>query len=217
MAFWSLLVEHWQLKLLSVVFAVALWVFVASEDKSGAVYTVPVELTERPAGVEVTSVGAETVVVHVEGLRSVLTRLREEDLRAEVSLRGAQPGKFVARILPKNVTVPRGVKVVRVTPSQVRATLEAVTRARVEVAPRLSGRPAPGYQVARVQVEPRQIEVRVAPAEVPRIREVATMPLDIEGAQGTVSQEVGLVVPAGVALGDAAGRVVVTVQIVRQP
>jgi len=122
------LLEHWQLKLLSVVFAVALWVFVTSEGKSEAVYTVPLDLTDRPPGVEVTSVAVERVVVRVEGLRSVMARLREEDLRAEISLRDAQPGRFVASIPPTSVTVPRGVKVVRVTPSQVRATLAAVTR-----------------------------------------------------------------------------------------
>lgn len=116
--------EHWQLKLLSVAFALALWVFVASEDKGEAVFTAPLELVDAPPGVEVTSIGVETVVVRVQGLRSVLARVREEDLRAEVSLREAPPGRFVARILPKNVTVPRGIRVVRVTPSQVRATLE---------------------------------------------------------------------------------------------
>ena len=119
------LAGHWQLKLLSVAFAVALWAFVTSEDKSDAVYTVPLDLTDRAPGLEVTSLGVETVVVRVEGLRSVLARIREEDFRAEVSLRNAQPGKFVARILPKDIRAPRGVRVVWVSPSQVRATLEA--------------------------------------------------------------------------------------------
>ena len=63
------------------------------------------------------------VVVRVEGYRSVVDRVRDEHLRAEVSLRDAQPGRFVARILPGNIVVPRGIRVVEVTPSQVRAML----------------------------------------------------------------------------------------------
>lgn len=122
------LAENWQLKLLSVAFAVTLWAFVSSEDKGEAVYTVPLDLTDRPAGAEVTSVGVETLVVRVQGLRSALARLREEDLRAEVSLRDVPPGRFVVKVGPRNVRTPRGVRVVRVTPSQVQGMLEPVTR-----------------------------------------------------------------------------------------
>ena len=118
------LLEHWQLKLLSLVFAVALWAFVASEDKGEAVYTVPIDVTGVPAGLEVTALGVETVDVRVQGLRHVLARLQERDLRAEVSLRSARPGDVVVRIRPDDVVVPRGVQVVRVTPSRVRATVE---------------------------------------------------------------------------------------------
>src|SRR5262249_42420795 len=42
--------EHWQLKLLSLVFAVALWVFLVVEDKGEAVYTVPLDVKNVPVG-----------------------------------------------------------------------------------------------------------------------------------------------------------------------
>ena len=123
MTLWSRLAAQWELKLLSVAFAVLLWIFVTSGDKLEAVFAVPLDLTERPLGLEVTSLGVEVVVVRVEGPRSVVSGLREEHLRAAVSLRDAQAGRFEARILPGNVVAPRGVRVVEVTPSQIRATL----------------------------------------------------------------------------------------------
>lgn len=126
------LVQHWQLKLLSLVFAVGLWAFVIVEDKGQAVYTVPLDMANLPPGLEVTALGVEAVVVRVQGLRHVLDRLDERELRAQVSLRGARPGDLVVRIRPEDVTVPRGVEVVRVTPSQVRATVEPATGASAE-------------------------------------------------------------------------------------
>jgi hypothetical protein len=116
---------HWQLKLLSVIFAVLLWVFVVSEDRNEVVLAVPLDLVDRPAGLDVAMVGVEAVVVRLEGLRGVVSRLRDDDLRAEVSLRDARPGRFVARLAPANIRVPSGVRVVQVTPSQVSATLVA--------------------------------------------------------------------------------------------
>jgi YbbR domain-containing protein len=121
----ALFLENWSLKLMSLAFAVGLWLFVATEDRTDHVFTVPLDLVDRPPGVEVTSLGVETVSVRVEGRRSLLRTLHEEDLRAEVSLKGARPGRFVARIQTENVSAPPGVRVVRVTPSEVRAVLEA--------------------------------------------------------------------------------------------
>jgi YbbR domain-containing protein len=120
----ALLAEHWPLKLVSVVFAMGLWLFVAAEDRGDAVYTVPLDLVDRPDGVEVTSLGVETVIVRVEGRRSRLRTLREDDFRATVSLKNLPPGRFVLRIQPQHVSAPLGVRVVRVTPSEVRGVLE---------------------------------------------------------------------------------------------
>ena len=122
----SRLVEHWQLKLLSLVFAIALWIFLVVEDKGEAVYTVPLDVKNVPPGTEVTALGAEAVAVRVHGLRHVLNRLDERELHATANLAGARPGDVLVRIRAEDITVPRGVEVVRVTPSQVRATLEPV-------------------------------------------------------------------------------------------
>ncbi len=121
----SLVLENWRLRLAALVFAVGLWAFVVTEERTDAVFTVPLDFVERPPGVEVASVAAESVVVRVEGRRSRLRRLHEEDFKVEVSLKGAQPGRFVARIDSDNVSAPTGVQVLRVTPSEVRAVLEA--------------------------------------------------------------------------------------------
>lgn len=117
------LLEHWRLKLLAIVLAVALWMFVAAEDRGEAVYTVPLRLSGIPPGLAVAAVDHDALEVRVQGRRSLLARLRDRDLRAEVQLREARPGGFVVRVLPENVAAPRGVRVLRVSPSRVRGTL----------------------------------------------------------------------------------------------
>ena len=121
----TLLLENWPLKLASLVFAIGLWLFVATEERADAVFTVPLELVDRPANVEVASLAVETVLVRVEGRRSRLRQLHEDDFRAEVSLKDARPGRFVARVQSENVSAPPGVRIVRVTPTEIRAVLGA--------------------------------------------------------------------------------------------
>jgi YbbR domain-containing protein len=119
------LLDHWQLKLLSLVFALVLWVFVAAEDQGEIAVWVPLSLTSVPPGVKATLPGAESVEVRIEGYRHVLDRLELRGLRAEVSLRDAGPGEFVVTVRPENVVpLPRGLKVVRIRPSEVSVTLQ---------------------------------------------------------------------------------------------
>jgi len=120
----ALILENWPLKLTSLVFAAGLWAFVVIEERTDAAFTVPLDFIDRPPGLEVASVGVETVVVRVEGRPNRLRRLHEEDFKAEVSLKGAKPGRFIARIDAENVSAPKGVEIVRVTPNEVRAVLE---------------------------------------------------------------------------------------------
>jgi YbbR domain-containing protein len=117
------LARNWPLKLVSLVFAVALWIFVAVEDKSEGVYTVPLDFTNIPSGLEISALGTPAVDVRVQGLTHVLNRIDEHELRAQLSLLGARVGDIIVRIRPEDVTVTRGIQVVRVTPSQVRVTL----------------------------------------------------------------------------------------------
>ncbi len=122
------LTANWQLKLLAAGFAVGLWIIVASQDRGEVVYNVPLDLAGVPPGLEVASVGTETVDVRLQGLRHILSRIQDQDLRVELDLHGAQAGDVVARLRPENVKAPRGVQVVRVTPTRVRLTLEPADR-----------------------------------------------------------------------------------------
>jgi YbbR domain-containing protein len=118
------LFDHWQLKLLSLVFAVVLWVFVAAEDQGEIAVWVPLSLTSVPPGVKATLPGVESVEVRIEGYRHLVDRLELRGLRAEVSLRDAGPGEFVVTVRPENVVpLPRGLRVVRIRPSEVAVTL----------------------------------------------------------------------------------------------
>src|SRR3972149_12180694 len=97
MAGWSALplwvTAHWQLKLLSLGFAIFLWIFVASEEKAETVVSVPIEFGRVPPGLEIVSSDNDSVDVRVHGLRSVLNRLDGRGLRATVDLREARPGE----------------------------------------------------------------------------------------------------------------------------
>jgi len=119
----SALTRHWELKLLALVFSMALWLFVMTSDKTNAVLPLSLELHSVPAGLVVTGEDPETVEVQVHGLRTTLARVSPDSMRVRVSLAGARPGELMLRLGPEQVTVPAGVTVLRVNPDIVRIGL----------------------------------------------------------------------------------------------
>lgn len=133
---------HWQLKLLSVGFAVLLWIFVASEEKAETVFSVPIEFSQIPPGLEIVGGDSDSVDVRIQGLRRVLSRLRSRELRVTVDLREARAGEATVRLTPAEVHTPPGVQVLRVTPSRLRLHLEAVAAGGTSGAPQRPEAPA---------------------------------------------------------------------------
>jgi len=132
----SALTRHWELKLLALGFAVALWLFVTTSEKSDRVLSAPVEFDGMPPGLVLTTDRPDSVEVQVHALRSSLSRLGPDQIRAHVNLSGASPGEVALHVLPEQVAVPAGITVVRVNPSRIRVVLEAAGAARSEAVPR---------------------------------------------------------------------------------
>ncbi len=119
---------NWELKLLSLVAAVILWFLVVSGEKAEVTLSAPLEFASIPPGLELAGEGPRSVDVQVQGLRSALGRLSGEDLRVDVSLAGVGAGESAFRLLPEHVRAPKGVRVLRVSPSRVRLVLEPSIR-----------------------------------------------------------------------------------------
>jgi len=131
------LAEHWQLKLLSIVLAALLWVFVASEEKVETVISLPIEFGQIPPGLEVIG-DSDSVDVRIRGLRSVLSRLGNRDIRVAINLREARAGERTIRLAPELVRAPRGVHILGVTPSRLKLHLQPSS---TPAAPQLSESP----------------------------------------------------------------------------
>jgi YbbR domain-containing protein len=117
------LTRHWELKLLSLVLAIAFWLFVTTSEKASLFVEAAVEFYGVPEGLEVVTGYTDSVEVEVEGLRRVLSRLGPDDVRVRLSLAGARPGETAFRLVPEQIMVPPGMRVVRVNPARVRVTI----------------------------------------------------------------------------------------------
>jgi hypothetical protein len=132
----SALTRNWELKLLAAAFSVALWLFVMTTEKSDLILSAPIEFDGLPPGLALTAERPGSVEVELHALRGSLSRLSPDQIKARVNLSGATPGEVGLRVLPEHVSVPAGITVIRVHPSQIHVVLTS----RSEAAPREGGR-----------------------------------------------------------------------------
>lgn len=117
-----LVLHNWWLKLLALGLAYALWAVVLPRE-SGPIEigrSVPLELVNLPAGVEVVGQIPTHIHLHLRGSESRLRRLLPEEVGVVLDLRNATPGNHTFRLTPTDVEAPPGVEVVRIVPDVVR-------------------------------------------------------------------------------------------------
>jgi YbbR domain-containing protein len=191
------LLHNLGLKALSIGLAFALWFVVnAGERDTEAGFQVPLELRNIPADLMIVSPRVDFVDLRVSGPRTLLSRIDREKLSMILDLDGVHAGPAVFRVVTDALNLPRGVKVVRLTPAEVTLELARVVRRKVPVRVALSGRPPGDLRVTDVKVAPEVVEV-IGPAdEVEQFKVAETLPFELSEVEpGLIEREIGLEPP----------------------
>lgn len=194
--FWPF--RHLGLKLISLAFALLLWMTVAGEATVERSLRIPLELQQFPTGLELRADAPTTVDVRVRGTSGALGRVSPGDLVAVLDLHGVRPGRRLFHLTPEQVRAPFGIDVVQVTPPSVAMVFDTSETKSVPVAPETDGRPAAGFIVGTISSDPAEVEVVGPATDVDDVTEAITEPVTIAGARDTVREQVtvGLVDPA---------------------
>ncbi len=199
------------LKILALAISVALWWFVAGESNVQFGFSVPIELRRVPAGMAITNTVERRVDVRVAGPATVISAFPRNQVTAVVDLSGARPGRTVYPLTADSITVPSGIRVVRITPDSVEVALARLERRRLPVSARIAGSARLRSRIARVAVDPPQLEVEGLPDDFARLKMLETEEVSPESAEGVYSARVRVDLPEGHAkiVGNSTVRVTV--------
>jgi len=192
-----LLLHNAGVKLLSVVIAAGLWFFVnAGERDAEMAVAVPVELRNIPAGIMLVSPRVDFIDLVVSGPRTLLNRIDREQLSLTLDLHGVRPGPAVFRIVGEALDLPRGVTVLRLTPSEVTLAFAATLRKQVPVRVAVIGKPPNELRIVETRAAPESVEVVGPAADVQAMKVAETTPIDVaEAGPGVLEGDVALEAP----------------------
>ncbi|OQY20574.1 MAG: YbbR domain pair protein [Desulfobacteraceae bacterium 4572_35.1] len=177
----KIITKNWHLKLISLFFALLLWLFVMGEQNSEVGYTVPLELKNLPVGLVVANEVASLVDVRISGPRTLLSKLQPSALSMSVDLHGLKAGLTTFKRLDQNLNIPSMLRVSRLSPSYVEVKLERIREKKVPVHVLISGEPEDGVKLGKVRLNPSAVVVEGAESEVKNVDAVETELVDITG------------------------------------
>ena len=196
------------LRIFSLAFAIGLWAFVnLGERDAEKTLAVPVVIRGMPENLAVTSPLVDGVDVRIRGPRTLLGTLDERRQSITLDLGNVRAGRTTFKIDGEMLTLPRGVRVVRVSPSQLQFDIDRMADRAVPVAPDLEA-PPPGFRLVDVEVSPRRVTVSGPTSVVEGIRELRTEHV-ATGSQPGVVERTAVVRRDDQALRVAPGRVTV--------
>ncbi len=187
----KLITENWTLKLISIVFAVMLWMFIMGERRLEVGYRVPLELQNVPSGLMVANEVPSLVDVRISGPRTLQMKVSPNNISIVVDLSNLKPGITTFKQLEERLNLPAGLRVTRLSPSYIDLKLERVKHKLVPIKVAFVGAPPPGYQLEKVRLIPDEVLVEGAESELKSVNEVTTENVDLNG----VKEGFSLIVP----------------------
>jgi YbbR domain-containing protein len=183
----GLLVGNIGWKLLSVTLAFTIWALVATEPELNTVTPVQLEYRNVPDGLEISSNPVSTVRLELRGPSGALRDLGANGVARPgivLDMTDVQPGQRTFTIDDSAVKLPRGVRLVRAIPSEVRFEFERSASRTIPISVRFAGQGNNGYVVARYEVMPDTAEIVGPASHVRSIAAATTDPVDVSTLAG---------------------------------
>ncbi len=178
------------IKLLSLAFALMLWFFVVGEEKAEITVSLPVELVNISSNLVVANDVPSYINVRVYGPRSLIRAIATQGISKVIDLKDAPAGDIVIHMTPDTIPLPAGIRVLRITPQNIKISLDRTMRKRIKVTPVLTGMPNKFFEIKDVKAEPQDVLLLGPEKELSKLEEIKTIPIDIDGFTSSVEKTV---------------------------
>ncbi len=203
--------QNWVLKLLSLAFAVFLWYFVVGEDKVDMTVQIPIEIVNLPENLTISNQFKKVLEVTVNGPRGLVRNLSRQHISRPLDLSKATPGTRVVKNTADSIKLPRGVRLLRVKPTDVIIQLDKLTQKILPIIAKVEGELPKGYTLASISTDPPSIPLVGPQVVVEQQDSLSTAPIILTGLTTSVSIPVALELSP--AISDLVGEPIVTANI----
>lgn len=186
-------VRNLGLRLLALLIAIGLWVFVnAAQHETQTDLVIPVQYTGLPPGLMIINEHPQFVNLRISGPQTLLSLLDPGRMTVHLDLRGVTPGEADYKITTDMFHIPRQTSIEQITPSQITLDIDQIVTKSLPVHLDTSGEVADGLEIASVQLQPATVAVTGPQRMLRNLGSLDTVPLDVQGLAADVTREIAL-------------------------
>ncbi|MBI4775786.1 MAG: hypothetical protein HY788_16710 [Deltaproteobacteria bacterium] len=180
------------LKVVSIVLAVILWMFVVGEERAEVGLSIPIELINLPPNLVITGDVERAVNVRVNGPRRLVRRLQTEPLHKTIDLSGVRDGNVFFEIVPDSLLLPHGVEVVGISPDTIGIALERLSEKEAQILVLTEGKTEEGFAVDSITVKPEKVRIQGPSSALKNMHSVWTKPIRVDEKRESFKTAVSL-------------------------
>ncbi|MBA3013802.1 MAG: YbbR-like domain-containing protein [Proteobacteria bacterium] len=183
--------KDWFIKLLSLLFALFLWYFVSSEDRVDINVQIPVEIVNLPRDLIISNQYKTSLDITVSGPRGLIRKISPGITRS-IDLSKATPGNMVIANEPDSISVPRGVTVLRITPTHITLSLDRLIKKTLAIKPISHGKLPEEYELKAITIQPETLDVTGPQDILGDETIIQTNPIDLSDITASTSKQISL-------------------------
>jgi YbbR domain-containing protein len=193
----SLFLRNWELKLISLLLALILWLSLIPEEKTFSEKTLTISLEPHniPAKMELVKKPPATIDVVIRAPNRTIDQITSANVVAKLNLEKATVIQEEYPLYETMISVPSGAEVIKVTPNKVRLKLENTREVMLDVEPNIIGKLAQGLKIEKIEVSPPIVKVIGAESKIRDRDKVRTSPVDISNLTETTEFQADLILP----------------------
>jgi YbbR domain-containing protein len=188
----AFLSKHWLLKLLSLIIGASLWYFVVGQDQVDMIVTIPLELHNLPADLVIANQYKKDIEVAIRGPRRLIQEMRQQNISRPVDLSKAAPGAMVVKTDSDSIRFPQGIAVQRVQPANITLLVDRLVQKDFTITPVTKGKPAAGFVVESLALNPPRITVTGPQAVIDRETVLKTSTINLDSLDRSATFQVHL-------------------------
>jgi hypothetical protein len=170
------ILKDFKLKVLSLVLASMLWLAVSYMGESKMSISVRVSADNLSRDLIVSKMGAEEVLVTLNGPVSILKDIRARDVGVSLDLSKVKEGRYVYDLQKNNVRVPKGIQVEEVKPDYVVVEIDRIIEKRLKTVVKLENKWMGMYSIK--YWAPHHVSVEGSGDALKDINFIETIPVD---------------------------------------
>ncbi|AEE97022.1 CdaR family protein [Mahella australiensis] len=195
---WATMKSNLPQKIISIVFAIILWTYVASDQNPNIARTIrniPVEIQNESVLKNKNLIRMNTdiqeVSVKIEGRRSDVAAFKPYDIRAVADI-GSINSSGKQRIPVKVINVPSNINIIDISPPYIEVEVEDIVNNQLPVELKLEGQPAVNHRVLEAELVPDEIIVTGPRSLVSKVRS-AVVRMDVTEAKYDITRSLPII------------------------